>query len=116
MAGVGLPYTAGVSFLPLYFFGFGVFSLAGGIIGFAKAKSTPSLIAGGISGALLGAAGWFAQSGRPVLGFVLGGLVSLALVGRFGPAYRKQRKLFPAGVMAILGLGGMIVAAVGLAR
>ena len=58
-----MPYTAGVSFLPLYFFGFAAFSLAGVFIVFVKAKSMPSLVAGCVSGALLGAAGWFAESG-----------------------------------------------------
>jgi len=102
--------------LSLYFDVFGVLTILGGIIGYMKAKSRASLVAGGVSGGLLLVAAWLAHSGHAFSGFILGGVVSLALLGRFAPAYRKQHKFFPAGLMALLGLGGIAVAVLGIAR
>ena len=104
------------SLLPLYLDVFGVLTILGGVIGYMKAKSRASLVAGSVSGGLLLAAAWLAQSGHTFAGFILGGVVSLALVGRFAPAYRKQHKLFPAGLMVLLGVGGIAVAVLGVAR
>jgi uncharacterized membrane protein (UPF0136 family) len=100
----------------LYFYVFAALTIGGGVMGFVKAKSRASLIAGSVSGGLLLAAGWLVQSAHAMPGFILGGLVSLALVGRFAPAYRKQHKFFPAGLMAVLGITGIAVAVLGTAR
>jgi uncharacterized membrane protein (UPF0136 family) len=94
-----------------YLFAFGVLAIAGGAIGYIKAKSKPSLIAGGISGVLLLVAGWLVGTPNATAGLVLGSLISLALLGRFGPAFRNTKKVMPAGVMAVLGLGGVILTA-----
>ena len=90
--------------------------IGGGVMGFVKAKSRASLVAGSISGGLLLAAGWLVQHGPVMPGFIVGGVVSLALAGRFAPAYRRQQKFFPAGLMALLALGGLVVAVIGVAR
>jgi len=89
---------------------FGLVAAAGGVMGFVKAKSRPSLVAGLASGALLfGASGLFC-TGRTLGGAALGGLVSLALVGRFGPAFAKTKKVMPAGLVAGLGAAGVLLA------
>ena len=60
-----------------------ILGLVGGIMGFVKAQSTASLIAGGISGLLLVAAGFLLGS-KPAVALGLGLVVSLLLVGFFG--------------------------------
>ena len=96
-----------------YLFLFGVLTVAGGIMGFVKAKSRASLIAGTIAGLLLLAAG-YEVGARGAVGLVLGLVVSLALAARFGATFKKTRKLMPHGLMALLGTVGVLVTALGL--
>lgn len=92
---------------------FGVLTVVGGVIGFVKAKSKASLVAGGISGVLLLAASYgVGRYGTPAL--VLGLVVSLALAARFVMAFRKSGKVMPAGLMAALGVAGVLVTGVPL--
>jgi uncharacterized membrane protein (UPF0136 family) len=93
-----------------YFAVFALVVLAGGIIGFVKAKSRASLIAGVVSAALLGASVSLAAThGRA--GFILGGVVSVALLLRFLPAYLKTKKAMPSGLVASFAALGMVLAA-----
>lgn len=106
-------YLAPMSYaLSTYFTVFGLVALGGGVLGFVKAKSRASLIAGLASGTLLFAASGLACTRHVVAGAVLGGVVSLALVGRFLPAFLKTKKVMPAGLVAALGVGGTLFAAV----
>ncbi|MEP6822379.1 MAG: TMEM14 family protein [Chthoniobacterales bacterium] len=93
----------------IYFILFGLLTIAGGIMGFVKAGSTASIIAGSISGILLLMAA-FLLPGNLVAGLVLGGVVSLLLAGRFLPAFLKTHAFMPAGMMAILSVIGVIMA------
>jgi uncharacterized membrane protein (UPF0136 family) len=97
----------------IYLYVFGVLTIAGGVVGFVKAKSRPSLIAGGSSGALLLLAGYLLAT-RMTFGLGLGLVVSLGLAGRFIGAFRKSGKIMPAGLMAMLGSLGTILTAYGL--
>jgi uncharacterized membrane protein (UPF0136 family) len=103
-----------MSLAPLYFIIFGSVSEVFGILGWVRAKSKASLIAGLASGLLLTLAGILGmlQIVRP--GLWLGGAVSLLLLGRFLPAFLKSKALYPAGVMAVLALGGVVLAALHL--
>ena len=47
-----------------YYFIFGALTILGGVIGFVKAGSKASLIAGGISGLLILIAAWLVMSGN----------------------------------------------------
>jgi uncharacterized membrane protein (UPF0136 family) len=95
----------------IYFIIFGLLTIVGGVIGFVKAGSTPSLVAGSISGiALLVAA--FLLPGNVVLGLIIAGVVSLLLAGRFIPNFMQTGKIMPAGLMAILSAIGVIMAIV----
>lgn len=98
----------------LYLFAFGVITIAGGVMGFVKAKSRPSLIAGGFSGILLIGAGYLVGTPQTRVGLVLGLIVSLGLAGRFITTFRKSGKIMPAGLMAVLGVAGVIATVVGL--
>jgi uncharacterized membrane protein (UPF0136 family) len=105
-----------LEFAKLYLILFGVLTSAGGVKGFVKAGSRASLIAGGVTGALLLVAGYLVGSGSFVAGLVLGLVLSLALAGQFGPKFFRTRKIMPAGMMAVLGVIGIAVTVLGLAQ
>jgi uncharacterized membrane protein (UPF0136 family) len=105
MLGVAMIATVG-----FYLIFFGVVTAAGGVMGFLKAKSKASLIAGTISGALLVVAGMMARQGNR-MGVVLGLVVSLALPGRFGVVFAKTRAMIPAGIMLLLATIGIVLTA-----
>ena len=50
------------------------------------------------------------------IGLFLGLGVSAALAGRFIMTYRKSGKVMPAGLMAVLGIAGVVVTVVELVR
>jgi len=89
-----------------YYFVFGALTIAGGVMGFVKAQSKPSLIAGGVSGALLIAAGAL-FGGHLAAALWLGLVVSALLAGRFVPAFLKKRAFMPGGMMSVLSLIGL---------
>ena len=100
----------------IYFFVFGLLAIAGGVLGFVKAQSKPSLIAGGISGVLLLVAGYLLGTENAQTGLILGVLLCIALAGRFVPSFLKTKKAMPAGMMAALSVVGIVVTAVALAQ
>ena len=93
----------------IYFIIFGLLTIAGGAMGYVKAGSTISLIAGLISGVLLLLAA-FLLPAQAMAGLALGGLVSLLLIGYFLPAFLRTGKVMPAGMMAILSILGVVFA------
>ena len=95
----------------IYFIVFGLLTIVGGVIGYAKAGSTISIIAGSISGILLLLAA-FLLPGNLAVGLALAAVVSIALAGRFVPAFIKTGHLMPAGLMSVLSVIGIIMAIV----
>ena len=95
----------------IYFIIFGVLTIVGGVMGYAKAGSTASIIAGSISGVLLLVAA-FLLPGNSTAGLAIALFVSIALAGRFVPAFIKTGSLMPAGLMSALSVIGVIVAIV----
>ena len=93
----------------IYFIVFGLLTIVGGVIGFVKAGSTASIIAGSISGVALIVAAYLLP-GNVVLGLAIAGLVSLLLAGRFIPAFMKTGQAMPAGLMSALSVIGLILA------
>ena len=96
---------------PIYFILFGSVAEVFGILGWVRARSRASLIAGLASGLLLTAAGLLGllKFDRP--GLWLGGAVSLLLLGRFLPAFLRTKSIYPSGVMTGMSLVGVILAA-----
>ena len=99
----------------IYLFVFGALTIAGGVMGYVKASSMPSLIAGGISGILLLIAGALIPS-KPQAGLILGLVISIALAGRFVPAFLKTHNFMPAGMMSILSVIGILMTILALVR
>jgi uncharacterized membrane protein (UPF0136 family) len=93
----------------IYFIIFGLLTIAGGVMGYLRAGSTISLIAGSISGVLLLVAAFLVPS-HAVAGLALGGIVSLLLIGYFLPAFFRTGRMMPAGMMSILSILGIAFA------
>ncbi len=80
---------------------YGVFTLVGGLIGYVKAKSTASLIAGTIAGtALLFCTYGIAHGSRVAV--IIAGIIALLLGGRFAMTWPRTRCLMPDLLMIIL--------------
>ncbi len=99
----------------IYFILFGILTIAGGVIGYVKAGSTASIIAGSISGVLLLVAA-FLLPGKALVGLTIALVVSLLLAGRFVPAFLRSGKIMPDAIMALLSLLGIVVAIVAWIR
>jgi len=95
----------------IYFVLFGILTLVGGVIGYTKKGSIPSIIAGTITGIGLLVSAWLLTSNL-VAGLVIAFAVSLLLAGQFTPKFVKTGQAMPAGIMSLLSLVGLIVALV----
>jgi uncharacterized membrane protein (UPF0136 family) len=95
----------------LYFLIFGALTIVGGIIGYVKAGSLPSIIAGAITGVLLLIAGALLAEHRAA-GLATAFVISLLLAAQFVPKFIRTAKVMPAGLMSILSVIGLIVAIV----
>lgn len=92
----------------LYFIVFGVLTVAGGIMGYAKAGSMPSLIAGSVSGAILLIGAWLLPEHRQT-GLLTVLIVSLVLAAHFIFKFSQTGKAMPAGVMSVLSVIGLVL-------
>jgi uncharacterized membrane protein (UPF0136 family) len=95
----------------IYFFVFGALTIIGGVIGYVKAHSVPSIVAGAITGILLLVAGYLLPQNRTA-GLVTALIVSLLLAAQFVPKFIRTGKVMPAGLMSILSVIGIVVAIV----
>jgi uncharacterized membrane protein (UPF0136 family) len=93
----------------IYFILFGALTIAGGVIGYVKAGSVPSIVAGVITGVLLIAAGFLLPDHRAAA-LTIALITSLLLAGQFIPKFLRTGKAMPAGIMSILSAIGIIVA------
>jgi len=78
-----------------------VLVLVGGIIGFVKAKSKASIIAGVISAILLGGSYVYSLTDAK-RGLIAGDVVCLLLAIMFRVRWRISKKFMPSGMLAIL--------------
>lgn len=86
---------------------FGIFSIIGGCIGWMKARSAASLMAGTLSGGvLLFCAAGLRQGSTPA---AIGALfVAAALGGRFAMTWRRTRRLMPDLVMVLFSVATLL--------
>ena len=95
----------------IYFIVFGVLTILGGIVGYVKAGSVASMIAGSISGVLL-LVGAFVMPEHRVAGLATALIVSLLLAAYFIRKYLSTGAVMPAGMMSVLSIIGIIAAIV----
>eukprot|EP00878_Enallax_costatus_P006957 GHUV01007291.1.p1 GENE.GHUV01007291.1~~GHUV01007291.1.p1 ORF type:complete len:111 (+),score=34.35 GHUV01007291.1:177-509(+) len=86
----------------------GLLCAAGGVLGFLKKRSMPSLVAGLAFGAAYGASAYIINVGDPATGHLCGLVSSLVLTGAMGARFAGTRKVMPAGVMAAAGVLGAV--------
>ena len=88
---------------------YGVLLAAGGLVGYLKAGSRPSLIAGTISALAAFASLGLCLAGSR-LGPALGLVLAIALSALFGYRYAiKTRKFMPSGMLAVVSLVVLLV-------
>src|SRR5206468_8226815 len=95
----------------IYFMVFGALTIVGGIVGYVKAGSVASIIAGSITGVLLLVAAFLLPEHRMV-GLATALIVSLLLAAQFIPKLLRTGRVMPAGIMSLLSVIGIIVAIV----
>ena len=93
----------------IYFIVFGALTIIGGIVGYIKAGSVASIIAGSITGVLLLVAAFLLPEHRMV-GLATALIVSLLLAAQFLPKFLRTGRVMPAGMMSILSVIGIIAA------
>jgi uncharacterized membrane protein (UPF0136 family) len=111
MVGLRVPNLTRMDATRLYFLIFGALTIIGGVIGYVKAQSVPSIVAGTITGILLLVASWILPTNRTA-GLVAALIVSLLLAAQFIPKFFRTGKVMPAGLMSILSAIGIVVAIV----
>jgi uncharacterized membrane protein (UPF0136 family) len=99
----------------IYFIIFGLLTIAGGIVGYVKAGSTASIIAGAITGILLLVAAFLLPEHR-VAGLATALIISVLLAGQFVPKFFRTGRVMPAGMMSVLSVIGIIAAIVAFVR
>ncbi|WP_145419548.1 TMEM14 family protein [Planctomycetes bacterium K23_9] len=82
---------------------FGAFVVFGGIMGYVKAASKASLIAGGITGGLLILSAFLITTDF-LAGKILAIIVSLVLLSQFAPSLLKKFKVMPNLLIVVLGV------------
>ena len=93
----------------VYFIIFGLLTITGGIVGYVKAGSVISIVAGSISGLLLVAAA-FLLPDHQAAGLIVALVISVLLTGQFVPKFFSTHRVMPAGLMSVLSVIGIIVA------
>ena len=95
----------------LYFIIFGVLTIAGGIVGYVKAGSMASIMAGSVTGVLLLVAAFLLPEHRAI-GLASALILSLLLAAQFVPKFLRTGRVIPAGVMSVLSVIGIVAAIV----
>ena len=91
-------------------FAYGALVLAGGVLGFVKARSRPSLIAGIAAAALLLCAGALMLQDRRE-GWIGAMIVAGLLLAFFAARWLKGRKFMPAGMMVLVSAAALALLA-----
>jgi uncharacterized membrane protein (UPF0136 family) len=105
---LGMITRAIVAATKWYYLVFAVLTIAGGVMGYVKAKSMVSLVSGSVSGVLLMVAS-FLLPARPIRAGVIALLVSVLLAGKFVPDFVHKKAFVPGGLMAFLSVASIVL-------
>ena len=92
----------------IYYLVFAVLTVAGGIMGYVKAKSLASIIAGTVTGAMLVTASFMLPE-RPIIAGSVALIASVLLAGKFVPDFIHKKAFVPGGLMAVLSIASIIL-------
>jgi uncharacterized membrane protein (UPF0136 family) len=98
-----------LNFTPWIILIYGLLVVAGGVMGFVKAKSKASLIAGVISGNLLAMASALMLTDNAQIGWWMALVTAILLLGRFAVASMKEFKMMPNGMVIGLSIIALVV-------
>src|SRR5437660_12458826 len=101
------PAAAPMEAARIYFIVFGALTIVGGIVGYLKAGSVASIIAGSTAGVLLLVAAFLLPEHRTI-GLATALIVSFLLAGQFVPKFLRTGRVMPAAMMSILSVIGII--------
>jgi len=97
-----------MSFGRLVLIAYALFMAAGGIVGYRKAGSKPSLISGLVSAVVLLVA-FVLTASNPVAGFWIGAITSLLLCVAFAMRLTKTGKFMPSGLLLLVSVLALIL-------
>lgn len=80
--------------------------LVGGVVGYATARSRPSVFSGAVAAAALVGA-WFWSRTSPAAGYGLGAVIALALCLAFSARFSKTGKFMPSGMLLLVSLAAL---------
>lgn len=93
---------------------YGLLLIIGGVVGFSKAHSKPSLYAGSASGVLAIAFSYAGLTGHELIGLFLLAAESILLSAFFYMRYSASKKFMPAGLMVIVSAVSLILYLTGI--
>ncbi len=92
-----------------------VLMLVGGVMGFVKAQSKPSLISGVVSAGLLGGC-FYIHGSNPQASLIAGAVIFSLLEAVFAIRLAKTRKVMPSGMMLVMCGIAQVIAIVALLK
>ena len=81
---------------------YGILLIVGGVVGYSKARSRPSLYAGFTSGAIALIFTYFGLRGHDLLALFLLAAEAILLAAFFYTRFNKTGKFMPAGLMTVI--------------
>jgi uncharacterized membrane protein (UPF0136 family) len=79
---------------------YGLFNIGLGLFAYLNSGSKASLIGGGAAGLVVLLAVLLTRS-NPKIGYIISGIVAIALLGRFVPIAMKKQEFYPSGLIAL---------------
>jgi uncharacterized membrane protein (UPF0136 family) len=93
---------------------YGILLIVGGVVGYTKARSKPSLYAGATSGVLAIIFSYLGFSGNELLALFLLAAESILLSAFFYMRYSSSKKFMPAGFMVIVSAVSLVIYLTGI--